>query len=201
MNSNNIRLTFGVLIIVLLFVGAGMLLFKSQSKPRPVDESSHGQFDPLLDKPLPELDLYDKDGNVYTVESFKGKNVVLFFNEGIMCYPACWDQIAAFGTDERFNNDQTAAFSVVTDQPRDWERAQEKMPDLAKAKLLFDRGAAASRRLGMLDLPSSMHGGVMPGHTYIVLDKEGIVTYIHDDPAMGNNNDLIASKVGVTNNY
>src|SRR3989344_1537934 len=176
MNSNNVRLTFGILIIVLLFVGAGALLFKNQSN-EPGGGSHEEEHNSLLGTFMPEVDLYDKDGNVYSAESFKGKNVVLFFNEGIMCYPACWDQIAALGTDERFNNDQTVAFSVVTDQPRDWERAQEKMPNLARARLLFDRGAVASPRLGMLDVPISLHGGVMPGHTYVVLDKEGIITY------------------------
>ena len=99
--------------------------------------------------------------------------------------------MAAFGTDVRFNNQDTAALSVVIDQPQDWERAKEKMPDIAKASILFDRGAQVSRRFGFLSLNSSMHAGILPGHTYLLIDKQGIVRDVYDDANMGVNNDKL----------
>src|SRR3989344_8317821 len=104
----------------------------------------------LVDKPLPDILLADKDGNTVSVASLKGKAVVLFFNEGLMCYPACWNQVAGFGSDPRFNNGEIQAYSVLVDSAKDWQRAIDKMPELAKAQTLFDTGTSASRQLGLL---------------------------------------------------
>lgn len=149
----------------------------------------------LIGKPIPGIQLTDKDGNGYSLADLKGKNVVLFFNEGIMCYPACWNQVAAFGNDPRFNSIDTVALSVVVDSPQDWQRAMVRMPDLARATLLFDRGAVTSRQLKILSMSSSMHPGQLPGHTYIILDKKGIVRHVIDDPRMAISNDLIINKI------
>lgn len=147
----------------------------------------------LIGNPLPEIQLADKDGKIYTAESIKGKTTVLFFNEGLMCYPACWNQIAGFGSDSRFDTDQIQALSIVVDPSKDWQKAISQMPELAKAKTLFDVDANVSKKLGILTLPSSMHIGSLPGHTYIVIDKNGIVRHVFDDPNMAiHNNQLIA---------
>ena len=153
------------------------------------------QLNALIGKPMPAIQLTDKDGKAYTTADFKGKDTVLFFNEGLMCYPACWNQMAAFGSDQRFNSDQIQAISVVTDSAKDWQTAIAKMPQLAKAATMFDAGANASRQLGMLTTTSSMHRGSLPGHTYVLIDKEGIVRYVFDDPNMAIANDMLAAKI------
>lgn len=149
----------------------------------------------LVGNLMPDIQLSNKDGKTITTADFKGKNTVLFFNEGLMCYPACWNQIAAFGNDQRFNSDQIQAVSVVVDSAADWQRAMSKMPQLAQATTLHDAGAQASRQLGVLTTASSMHRGSLPGHTYILLDKEGIVRFVLDDPNMAIANDLIFDKI------
>lgn len=152
----------------------------------PVDSE---RIESLIGKPITEMSFEDSEGNVHSVDDFKGKITVLFFNEGLMCYPACWNQISAFGSDERFNSDLVQAISVVIDPASDWQRAIEKMPELAKATTMFDVGAVVSEDLGLLTLPSSMHRGEYPGHTYLVLDKEGVLKYAFDDPYMSVAND------------
>ncbi len=149
----------------------------------------------LIGKPLPDIQLSDKDGKVYTAADFKGKNTVLFFNEGLMCYPACWNQIAAFGSDARFNSTDIQAISVVVDSSNEWKTAIAKMPQLAKATTMFDTGASASKQLGLLTTASSMHKGSLPGHTYVVIDKAGVVRYVSDDPNMAIANDAIFNKI------
>jgi hypothetical protein len=109
--------------------------------------------------------------------------------------------MAGFGTDPRFNSQDLVALSVVMDSPADWQTASLKMPTLAKATILFDRSGNSahhedpttteSYRLGLLSMASSMHPGVMPGHTYIMLDKQGTVRDVFDDPNMGVNNDKL----------
>ncbi len=151
----------------------------------------------LVGKPLPSIQLVDGSGKPFALvrENFKGKNVVLFFNEGLMCYPACWDQMAAFGKDRRFKGPKTLAVSVVTDPPQAWQQAVAKMPELREAATLFDEGAKVSRQLGVLTMRSSMHPGQMPGHTYILVDTKGIVREVFDDPDMKVNNDLLIRRI------
>lgn len=163
------------------------------------DQSTAFSPEELVGKPAPAFSLTDIDGNVYSPESLKGKNVVLFFNEGLMCYPACWNQIASFGKDARFNSGDTIALSVVVDPKKDWGQAIAKMPELAAAKTLFDDGGYASRAFSVLKTPSSMHYGTLPGHTYVVIDKTGIVRYVFDDPRMAIRNDEIFAKISAFN--
>lgn len=147
----------------------------------------------LVNKPVSDFSLADRDGNVYSPANLKGKNVILFFNEGLMCYPACWNQIVSLAKDERFRNDDTVVLSVVVDSKEDWQKAINKMPELAQATVVFDTGAAVAKQFGVLTTPSSMHVGSLPGHTYVLMDKEGNVRYIFDDPQMGiRNNQLLA---------
>ena len=80
---------------------------KTSAQKQSADTTGNG----LIGKPLPNIQLADKDGRTFSLESLKGKNAVLFFNEGLMCYPACWNQMVAFGTDPRFNSAGTVAIS------------------------------------------------------------------------------------------
>ena len=184
-----------MVVISVVVLALGYFLFKGLSQNPSQNTTKSDSPDSLIGKPVPDIQLLDKDGKVHTAADFKGKNTVLFFNEGLMCYPACWNQIASFGSDERFNSDQVQAISVVVDSASDWQRAIAQMPQLAEATTMFDVNANASRRLGILMTASSMHKGSLPGHTYIVLDKDAVVRYVFDDPNMAIANDMLFSKI------
>lgn len=208
---NNNKKSPVITIVVILVVGLvlGYLLFRSTPQNQTlssagVDNMYGGTavvnnskaLDALVGKTMPAIQLADKDGKVLTLADFKGKTLVLFFNEGLMCYPACWNQIVSFGSDQRFNSDEIQAVSVVADSASDWERAITQMPQLAKATTLFDTGVKVSRQLGMLTTASSMHKGMLPGHTYLVVDKVGVIRYVLDDPNMAIANDKLFAKIG-----
>lgn len=215
MNKNNKKSSVASIIIALIIVlGLGYFLYRSspdssQAKQKVANntnasmDSMHGagatenndELNSLIGKPMPSIQLTDKDGKLYTNTDFKGKNTVLFFNEGLMCYPACWNQMASFGSDARFNSDQIQAVSIVVDSAKDWQTAIAKMPQLAKATTMFDTKANTSKKLGLLTTTSSMHRGSLPGHTYVVMDKEGIIRYVFDDPNMAIANDPIFNKI------
>jgi len=200
MNKNIIKPIISLGLVVAVVVVIGFALFKT-SKTSEQNKNAVATTNSLIGKPMPGISLKYKDGRDYDMGILKGKNVVLFFNEGIMCYPACWNQMASFGTDPRFNSNDIVALSVVTDSPSDWQTASAKMPDLAKATILFDGSGGMSHhtdpkdtesyRLGLLSMNSSMHPGQSPGHTYIMLDKQGIVRDVFDDANMGVNNDKL----------
>lgn len=189
-------------IAIIAFVLGGFYLMSrgnggSQASADPMhgggSSAPAGSFNDLVGKPIPQFSLRDRNGTEYSSENLKGKNVVLFFNEGIMCYPACWNQMVSLATDPRFNSADIAAFSVVIDNPGDWQSAIRKMPDLGKATVLFDSDKSVSRSMGMLTVPSSMHYGSYPGHSFVLVDKQGIVRSVFDDPNMGIDNDRVAT--------
>jgi len=212
MNNNKKSSVISIIIVSVVVLSLGYFLFKTspqnpkqnQNLDAVSTDNMHGQstmatnsdaLNSLIGKPMPDIQLTDKDGKIYTAVDFKGKNTVLFFNEGLMCYPACWNQMAAFGSDARFNSAQIQAISIVVDSASDWQRAIDKMPELAKVATMFDANAKASQQLGILTTASSMHTGSLPGHTYIVLDKEVIVRYVFDDPNMAIANDMLFGKI------
>ncbi len=152
-------------------------------------------FKDAVGKKAPAFNTEDISGATVNLNDYKGKVVVLFFNEGSMCYPACWDQIKSLANDARFNSDKITAFSIVGDPRSDWQEIIKKVPELVSAKFLLDTTKAVSSAYDVLSLPSSMHPGSSPGHTFFIIDKEGIVRYTLDDKNMGIDNDKIFGEV------
>ena len=116
-----------------------------------------------------------------------------------MCYPACWNQIVALARDNRLKGEDVTVLSVVVDPQEAWENAIKKMPELGEATVVFDKGGVASNAFGMLKTPSSMHFGQLPGHSYVVINKEGIVKHVYDDPNMAIHNDQLVAELGKLN--
>ncbi|KKT74997.1 MAG: Alkyl hydroperoxide reductase/ Thiol specific antioxidant/ Mal allergen [Microgenomates group bacterium GW2011_GWA2_44_7] len=188
--------------IIIAVVALGFLFIKSTSQPltkAPVQtqESSDamadhhkpkaaesGVFDSLLGKPAPDFTLPSYDGKLVSLKDYLGKNVVLFFNEGLMCYPSCWNQIVAFGQDKDFLTKNAIILNITVDSKDDWKKAVDKMPELAGNTVLLDSNREVSGLYGVLTLNSSMHRGQFPGHTYILIDKEGVVRFVKDDVQM-----------------
>ena len=85
--------------------------------------------------------------------------------------------------------------TVVVDSKQEWQKAVLQMPALAKATVLLDIGGRVSTEYGMLTLASSMHRGQFPGHTYVVVDKDGIIRALLDDEQMGINDDKLLAEL------
>jgi peroxiredoxin Q/BCP len=179
-----------LLFLAVLSVGIGLLVYGRQKSAPSVQV-----LDYLIGRPAPAFTLSDRQGNVYTLDKLKGKNVVLFFNEGLICYPACWDEISALGRDSRFAANGAVVLSVVVDTPEMWQQAIDRMPTLGQAKIVFDTGAKVSSEYDMLNVRSSMHSGKLPGHTYVLIDKQGVVRQVFDDIAMGQNGDRLLAEI------
>lgn len=159
-------------------------------KPKPAESVA---FDGLINKPAPDFTLPEFDGKNVSLKDFRGKNVILFFNEGLMCYPACWNQVVAFGQDKNFGAKNTVIFNITVDSKDDWKKAIDKMPELSGNTVLLDPDRSVSKLYGILTLNSSMHRGQFPGHTYIIIDKDGVVRFTKDDAGMAvRNKELLA---------
>ena len=193
----------------IVFLLAGAVIFSDSSKKTPElsstfsDTESHHQsvppdesrFNSLFGKKAPNFILESFEGKTIELEKLRGKKVVLFFTEGLMCYPACWNQMAAFGDDDAFNNKDVITLNIAVDRKNDWNEAVSKMPELAKTTVLFDTDRSVSQEYGALTLPSSMHKGQFPGHTYIIVDRNGVITFTYDDPLMAIRNDELKKEL------
>lgn len=205
----NTLLTIGITtVIVLIIVGLTSLSDDSENAlPQPkiqsqnvsehhsTDIANDEVFNSLVGKQAPDFMLESYEGEKIDLTSLRGKKVVLFFTEGLMCYPACWNQMAAFGKDPFFTSNDIVTLNITVDQKTEWKQAVSKMLELAKTIVLFDSDKAVSNTYGVLSLPSSMHKGQFPGHTYLILDREGIVRFTKDDIQMGVRNDELKAEL------
>ena len=184
-------------LILILVLIAGLMFAAAQftSSGQKKETNAKGPLDAMVGKLAPEFSLSSYDGKQFILSQQRGKKVILFFNEGIMCYPACWNQMAALGSDPKLNSDQVVSVSIVNDQAEEWMQAVEKMPELGKGTILLDTDKKISQMYDMLNLSSSMHKGGMPGHTYLILDEQGIVRYTLDDPQMGIQNEVLVTEL------
>ena len=136
-------------------IGASFLLGgKSNQESSEADhpaEHHEGQsvyedkFNALIGQTAPDFELYSYNGEKIRLQEQRGKKVVLFFTEGVMCYPSCWNQIAAFGKDEVFKSEDTVVFSIVVDTKNEWKKAIDKMPELGDSTILFDLTKSVSK--------------------------------------------------------
>lgn len=186
-NKEGLIITVSFVVLAIIVVAAVFLLSGNSGQ----DSSLNS----LLGKPAPDFTLESYDGKKITLSSLKGKNVILFFSEGLMCYPACWNQIAAFGKDNELASKNTVVLTILNDPKNDWKQAIDKMPELAGATVLFDTDKQVAINYNMLSLPSSMHKGQLPGHTYVVIDKEGIVRFVKDDVQMAVRDQELVSEI------
>ncbi len=202
--------TYAIAIILVLVIGAPFMMMLSGGSQPPQSSGSddsmddhHGNSVPSASaKSLkvgdnaPDFNLESVSGEMVKLSDYKGKNLVIFITEGSMCYPSCWDQMLALATDKRFNNEDTATMSMVVDSKQEWESIiAKKAPRLSAAEILLDTDKKVSSEYGALFMESSMHKGSFPGHSYFIIDKEGTVRYIFDDPAMRINNEALAKEL------
>jgi len=180
------RILIGIAAAAFALVG---VLWLSGSRP---GYSEGSRAAPKVGSPAPDFTLRSFQGQTYRLSDLKGKKTVLFFTEGVMCYPACWDQIKAFSSDARFRDKGIVVLAVTVDRGQDWEKAAKQDPEVVRGiPILLDTDKKVARTYRALDLPSSMHRGISPGHTYILIDGKGVIRSMVDDPEMGVRNEEV----------
>ena len=198
MKLQNNKTLISVLVIIIGILILFIVIKKpDETKSTAVDSDVKEKinFQEAVGKRAPDFELESINGTTIKLSDYLGKNVVLFFNEGSMCYPACWDQMAKLGEDSRFDTENIVAFSIVTDPRSQWLDIVSKSTNLAKAKIIFDTSRSMSKAYNVLNLNSSMHPGSLPGHTYFIVDKEGIIRFTMDDPNMALANDKLIKAI------
>ncbi len=143
----------------------------------------------------PDFTLPDTTGGTFTLSEMKAKSsVLLFFNEGLACSP-CLDQMRNL---DRLNSQLTGmnivVASVTTDQ-MSYLTSWSQSSGPRYSSVLSDQSLTVSRAYDMLG--SSMHPGQVDGHSFVLIDKSGVVTWRHDyyPPSMSVPNDQLLAAI------
>jgi len=124
----------------------------------------------------PDFSLPAVGGGTVSLSDFKGKEyVLLFFNEGIGC-GGCWKQIPDLEQDPEFSALGVQLVSIMVD-PLD-QLAAEAAKWGITTPVLSDGDRSVSRAYDALT--ASMHPGIRPGHTFVLIDKEGSILWRRD---------------------
>ncbi len=129
-------------------------------------------------EPAPPIELASTTGKTFDLADYKGKqNVLLYFQEGLMCQP-CWDQIVAIERElPKFNALGIGPIVSITGDPL--HLIEQKVADEGiRSPVMADPGfnvsdAYDARSYGMM-------GGQMAGHSFILVGKDGRIMWRGD---------------------
>lgn len=168
----------GVVVVVLI---AGLfVVYQGANKSKAGGTTPGSEYQvgrPGPGSKAPAFTLPSTKGGPVSLADYKGKNVLLYFHEGIGCQP-CWDQIRDL---DAAGNDLKAAgvdnFLAITTGPVDLI-AQKSRDDKLTAVNLADTDLAVSRsyeanKYGMM-------GDDRDGHSFILVGPDGTIRWRAD---------------------
>lgn len=126
----------------------------------------------------PDFSLRSTDDRTVRLSDLRASsNVLLYFQEGIMC-PPCWQQMRDLQRDA----DKLAALNVqlvtITVDPIDQLRDNMRRERLEGMTLLADTDLSVSRTYQMLY--TGMMGGTRPGHSFVLVGTDGKILWRRD---------------------
>ena len=162
-------------VIAVLFV-----IFQNSSSPS--SSSKAGAYPYQVGSPgsgsaAPGFTLASSRGGTISLSAYRGKTVLLFFQEGLTCQP-CWDQI----TDLQKHAAQLRAAGIaqvvsVTSDPIG--AIAQKARDMGlTTPVLSDPGLAVSQQYSANSY--GMMGAGRDGHTFILVGPDGIIRWRAD---------------------
>jgi peroxiredoxin Q/BCP len=137
----------------------------------------HAVGDPRAGTAAPPFTLTSGDGKSVSLADYRGKTVLLYFQEGLSCQP-CWDQIRDLETNQAALRAAgvDAVVSITTDRAELIGRkaADEKLatPVLSDPDLAVSRAYAANQ-YGMM-------GDMRDGHSFVLVGPDGVIEWRAD---------------------
>ena len=168
LRRRRIAIWLGLAVVVASLFGAALSAKRSPAGNR----LAHG--------PAPAFAATDVvSGRVLTSSYFKHRNTLLFFSEGVMCQ-SCLEQIQSL---ERLSGvlakRHLALVSITPDSSQELRQAATSYK--IHTPLLTDESRRMSTDYDVLGL--GMHAD-MPGHTFILVDRHGVIRWRHDYTTM-----------------
>ena len=127
----------------------------------------------------PGFTLTSTSGEAVSLASYRGRDVVLYFNEGVGC-DACFYQMREFE-----NHAAELTRAGITVVPIVMNQASEVGREMAtfgvRTPYLIDATGSVSRTYGVLG--KGMHAG-LPGHSFVFVDARGMQRWYGEYPSM-----------------
>jgi peroxiredoxin len=161
--------------LLILIVAAGVIGYVALTPREQAPGSTLGPGAVAPDFTLPDL-----NGGTFTLSSYRGRaNVLLFFNEGLSCAP-CLNQMSDLDQlNQQFTKLDIIVVSITGDSVNlltSW--AHSSGPQYGK--VLSDQNLVVSKMYDMLGPDKSMMPRMAPGHTFILVDKSGMIRWRQD---------------------
>lgn len=132
---------------------------------------------PGVGQPAPDFELGSATGGPFKLSAQRGKQVLLYFHEGLGCAP-CWTQLEDFQAD--FAKFTPLGIDEIVSISLDPLAAQQQRAQLRGVTLpvLADSDRAVSSAYDALSY--GMMGGSTPGHTFILVGADGTIRWRAD---------------------
>lgn len=183
--SSETKIIIGMMAVIIIIVGLIIVFDKSSSA-----QSSEGL---KIGKEAPDFKVQDYSGKMIAKSDYQGKNILLYFNEGVGC-PPCWQQSASLQADkDKFSALNTEILNVVVDPAESIKSSLETYK--ITLPVLIDSSKKMSTEYKILDMKSSMHIGQKPGHTFVLIGADNKIKWVGDYPEMNVSDEQILDKV------
>ena len=141
-------------------------------------KGSYAVGSPGIGKAAPDFTLQSATGSPVKLADYRGKNVLLYFQEGLTCQP-CWDQI----TDLEKSSGAVKAAGIdavvsITSDPANLLAQKVKDQGIASTPVLSDPDLAVSRKYSTNSY--GMMGDSRDGHSFILVGPDGQIRWRAD---------------------
>ncbi|MGI0008311.1 MAG: peroxiredoxin family protein [Nitrosopumilaceae archaeon] len=170
------RLVYAIAVMAIVGITAAIFAISQQSQTKAESNSPYSiSSSPSL--AAPAFALPSTTGNKISLSDYAGKkNVLLYFQEGVMCAP-CWKQIEDIQKGYDLFKSLDIEVVTITVDPLN-ALIKESNKRAITLPVLDDGDLTISKAYGVLDY--SMHPGSRPGHTFILVGKDGDIIWRKD---------------------
>lgn len=163
-----------VAIIILIPLGFLIHHFSSSSAKTTNQINGMSASKVALGTKAPDFTLPSTTGKSISLSDYRGKkNVLLYFQEGVMCDP-CWQQTLDIQkVYDKFQSKGIELLTITVDPLNALTKNAQKFG--ITLPVLADENLKVSTAYDVLK--DSMHPGSRPGHTFVLVDKEGNIVW------------------------
>jgi peroxiredoxin len=129
-------------------------------------------------RPAPDFTLTDTGGGTVRLADLRGRNVVLYFNEGAGCQSCLLQMVDIERNADRFAAANVTVLPIVMN-PAEQIRA-DMTANGVRTPFLLDDGTVSA---GYGTLGKGMHEG-LPGHSFVLIDTDGVQRWYGEYPSM-----------------
>jgi peroxiredoxin len=129
--------------------------------------------------PAPAFTLASTAGGNVSLSDYAGKNVLLYFSEGVGC-DACFYQMVDIEQNSKQLADAGITVLPIVMNPLDQTQTEVQRFGL-KTPFLIDSSGSVSKDYNMLG--KGMHAN-LPGHGFVLIDRSGNIRWEKEYPSM-----------------